>query len=182
MAAQHAPGLAVVVMGVTGTGKSTVAAGLAAAFGLDCVDGDDLHSPECVAKMRAGIPLTTEDRLPWLARIGARLREPAAAGAGVVVSCSALRRAYRDQLRAAAPGVAFVFLDGPAALIRERMLRREGHYMPPGLLDSQLQTLERPGDDEPDVTAVSIEGLQADVVLRAVQALQALNCITRNPP
>ena len=181
-ASDAAPGLAVVVMGVSGTGKSTVAAGIAAALGLACIDGDDLHSPACVAKMRAGSPLTTEDRLPWLERIGERLRCRTSGFQGTVVSCSALRRSYRDRLRASAPGVRFVFLDGPAELIRERMLRREGHYMPPGLLDSQLATLERPGVDEPDVTAVSIEPAASTVVARAVQAVHSVrHPLVRHP-
>ena len=172
-ASEAAPsGLALVVMGVSGTGKSAVAAGIAAALGLVCIDGDDLHSPACVAKMRAGSPLTTEDRLPWLDRIGERLRCRTEGFQGTVVSCSALRQSYRDRLRASAPQVRFVFLDGPAELIRERMLRREGHYMPPDLLDSQLATLERPGADEPDVTAVGIDSDLSTVVTRAVEAVR----------
>lgn len=181
MLLQPAPALAVVVMGVSGTGKSMVATGIAEALGLACIDGDDLHSAESVAKMRAGTALTTEDRLPWLARIGQCLREPAAGSAGVVVSCSALRRDYRDRLRAAAPGVVFVFLDGPAALIGERLRQRQHHYMPAGLLESQLQSLERPGDDEPDVRAVDIAAAPAEVVAHAVRAVRAL-APTPSPP
>ena len=149
--------LAVVVMGVSGTGKSSVAAGLAGVLGVPWVDGDDLHAPEAVARMRGGQSLTDEDRWPWLARIGACLVNDEAAPDGVVVACSALKRVYRDRLRAAAPGLRFVFLDGPRALIRRRLEERSGHYMPPALLDSQLQTLEKPGASEPDVLHADID-------------------------
>ena len=159
-------------MGVSGTGKSSVAEGIAAALGLACVDGDHLHAPESVAKMMAGTPLCDADRWPWLDRIGARLCGSAAEPAGVVVSCSALRRVYRDRLRAAAPQLRFVFLDGSPELIRARMLARKDHYMPPGLLDSQLQTLERPGPDEPSVLPVNIAASLATVVSQAVALLQ----------
>ena len=182
----HRAVYAVVVMGVTGTGKSTVAAGIAAALGLACIDGDDLHAPESVAKMRSGTPLNDEDRWPWLDRIGARLCElPALSGAsaasgGTVISCSALKRAYRDRLRAAAPGVRFIFLDGAADLIRARMLARKDHYMPPGLLDSQLNTLQRPGIDERDVVAVNIDTTVDAIVGNAVAALR--NTAAGAPP
>ncbi|RQO46209.1 gluconokinase [Variovorax sp. KBW07] len=149
--------LAVVVMGVSGTGKSSVAAALAGTLRLPWVDGDHLHVPAAVARMQAGLPLSDDDRWPWLDRIGACLADGTAAPGGVVVACSALKRAYRDRLRAAAPGLRFVFLDGPAQLIRQRLEQRRGHYMPPALLDSQLHTLERPGDDEPDVLHAGID-------------------------
>jgi len=149
--------LAVVVMGVSGTGKSSVAASLACVLGVPWVDGDDLHVPEAVARMRGGVPLCDEDRWPWLERIGARLSDEAATPAGVVVACSALKRAYRDRLRAAAPGVHFVCLDGPRALVRHRLEARSGHYMPPALLDSQLQSFEKPGADEPEVLHAGID-------------------------
>lgn len=159
-------------MGVSGCGKSTVAEAIASALGLACIDGDDLHAPESVAKMRAGTPLGDDDRWPWLDRIGARLGGAGAAPAGVVVACSALRRAYRDRLRASAPGVQFVFLDGSPDLIRARMQARSGHYMPAGLLDSQLRTLERPTPDEAGVVTVDIDAPTATVALRAVAALR----------
>jgi gluconokinase len=149
--------LAVVVMGVSGTGKSSVAASLACVLGVPWIDGDDLHVPEAVARMRGGVPLGDEDRWPWLERIGARLSDEAAAPTGVVVACSALKRAYRDRLRAAAPGVHFVCLDGPRALVRHRLEARSGHYMPPALLDSQLQSFEKPGADEPEVLHAGID-------------------------
>ncbi len=167
------PRPAVVVMGVCGCGKSTVAEGLARQLGLRCIDGDDLHGPANVAKMSQGIALTDADRWPWLDRIGAALADTRAAPAGVALSCSALRRRYRDRLRAACPGVRFVFLDGDAALIASRMQQRRGHYMPPALLQSQLGTLERPGADEPDVLRVDIAADAGGVIAAALAALGA---------
>jgi gluconokinase len=164
--------IALVVMGVSGSGKSTVAAGIAEALGLGFVDGDGLHAPESVARMQAGTPLTDADRWPWLARIAARLADADASPAGLVIACSALRRAYRDKIRAGAPGVRFVFLDGPAELIRARMAGRSGHYMPESLLASQLATLEPPGADEPDVRRLDISETAADVIAAAVRALR----------
>ena len=137
-------------MGVSGSGKSTVGAGIADALGLGFVDGDSLHSPESVARMAAGQALRDEDRWPWLDRIGARLADAATSPGGLVIACSALKRSYRDRIRAAAPGVRFVFLDGSADVIAARMAARSGHYMPAALLASQLHTLEPPGDDELD--------------------------------
>ncbi len=165
------PAPAIVVMGVSGCGKSSVAAGLAAALGADWIDGDDLHSAESVAKMRAGTPLSDADRWPWLDRIGARLAEATQGERGLVIACSALKRAYRDRLRAAAPGLRFVFLDGSAELIGERLARRAGHYMPAGLLASQLQTLERPGAEEGDVLRLDVAEAVERLVFEAVDRL-----------
>jgi gluconokinase len=164
--------MAVVVMGVSGSGKSTVAARIAAAMGLHFIDGDALHLPGSVAKMKAGIALEDDDRWPWLDRIGARLADGAQGPEGVVVACSALKKAYRDRLRRAAPGVRFVFLDGPAALIESRLAGRSGHFMPGALLASQLETLEIPGSGEGDVLRVSVELPVDEVVSRAVKALE----------
>jgi gluconokinase len=137
--------LRVVIMGVSGCGKSSVGAALSAATGLPYVDGDDLHPPENVEKMRASQPLTDADRWPWLDRVAAVL----AARAPVLVGCSALKRAYRDRIRAGAGGtVLFVHLTGEREVIAARLARRQGHYMPPGLLDSQFAALEPPGPDE----------------------------------
>lgn len=166
---------AVVVMGVSGSGKSTVAAGIAAGLGLHFIDGDGLHPAENVARMRAGTPLRDEDRWPWLDRIGACLADRAQWPEGVVIACSALKRAYRDRIRAAAPGVRFVFLDGPPELIGARMTSRVGHYMPATLLESQLRTLEPPGDDEPDALRVDI-ALPVDAVIAA--ALRSLESVS----
>jgi gluconokinase len=168
-----APGrIAVVVMGVSGSGKSTVAAGMAAAMGVQFIDGDALHLPQSVAKMKAGIALEDEDRWQWLDRIGARLADTGQSPKGVVVACSALKRVYRDRIRRAAPGVRFVFLEGPAALIESRLAARSGHFMPGTLLASQLQTLELPGPDEGDVLRVGIGAPAADIVRGAVMALR----------
>ena len=143
----------VVLMGVSGSGKSTVGAALAVALGWPLVDADDLHPPENVAKMAAGIPLTDDDRWPWLDRVVAELRRMTADGTNVILACSALKRAYRDRLRAAAPRLQLVFLDGDRELLASRMAARPGHFMPTSLLDSQLATLERPEPDEHALTA-----------------------------
>ena len=137
----------IVVMGVSGCGKTTVARLLAQALALPYVEGDDLHPPRNVALMAAGTPLTDDDRREWLARVADVLAE-AARGSGAVVSCSALRRSYRDRLRAGAPALRLVWLHGSPALLAERLAGRSGHYMPPTLLPSQLATLEPPGADE----------------------------------
>ncbi|MFC7218889.1 gluconokinase [Streptomyces polyrhachis] len=159
----------VVVMGVSGTGKSTVGAALAARLDVPYAEADAFHSPANIAKMAAGHPLDDADRAPWLDAIGAWARERA--GAGGVVSCSALKRAYRDRLRAAAgPGVFFVHLTGTPELIAERLAGRRGHFMPSTLLDSQLATLEPLQPDEPGV-AVSIDADPAAVTEQAAAAV-----------
>ena len=137
-----------VVMGITGSGKSTVGATLARKLGVDFVEGDDYHPPENLQRMASGIPLTDDDRASWLRALAARIREAHDAGTGLVVTCSALKRSYRDIFRAAAPELRFVFLNGPRALISERLAERRGHFMPASLLDSQLATLEEPAVDE----------------------------------
>ncbi|MBA4047939.1 MAG: gluconokinase [Sphingomonas sp.] len=136
-------------MGVSGCGKSTYARALAGTQGAALVEGDDLHSAANVARMRAGIALTDADRWPWLDRVADAINRAGAGGGPVVATCSALRRAYRDRLRAgvAAP-TRFVLLDVPVDELRRRMIARTGHFMPAGLLDSQLATLEWPDRDE----------------------------------
>ena len=163
--------LRLIVMGVSGCGKSTLAAALGERLGLAMVDGDDLHLNASVAKMRAGIALEDADRWPWLDRIGAYLAQAHAPGR--VVACSALKRAYRDRIRAQAGEVCFVFLDGEFALIEQRMRQRPGHYMPAGLLDSQFRTLEPPQADETDVIRLPITEPVQDMVAQALAALQA---------
>ncbi len=153
-----------VVMGVSGSGKSTVGAVIAERLGLDFIDGDSLHSARSVAKMKAGTPLDDADRRPWLDRIGAALRDRGRWPRGLVIACSALKRAYRDRIRAAAPGLRFVFLEGSPALIRDRLTSRSGHYMPSTLLDSQLRTLEVPGNDETDVIRIDVAAEPEDIV------------------
>lgn len=146
-----------VVMGVSGSGKSTIAQALGAALGLNIADGDDLHSTQSVSKMQAGMALDDADRWPWLDRIADYLVAPhtqAPHAYGKVVACSALKRAYRDRIRSHVPGVRFIFLDGDNELIRSRMALRQGHFMQLELLDSQLRTLERPSLDEKDVLRI----------------------------
>lgn len=138
-----------VIMGVCGSGKSLIGAMLARALGVAFVEGDDLHPPENVQRMAAGTPLTDDDRRGWLLAIAARLHEARRAGIGLVASCSALKRTYRDLLRSAGDrDVRFVYLRGTKVLLAERMAQRRGHFMPPSLLDSQLAILEEPAPDE----------------------------------
>lgn len=138
-----------VMMGVCGSGKSLIGAMLARALDVEFVEGDDLHPPENVKRMAAGIPLTDDDRRGWLLAIAARLREARHARVGLVVSCSALKRSYRDLLRSVGDtDVRFVYLAGSRALIEERMAKRRGHFMPPSMLESQFAILEEPSPDE----------------------------------
>ncbi|MEP6858416.1 MAG: gluconokinase [Gemmatimonadales bacterium] len=159
-----------VVMGVSGSGKSLIGATFARALGVDFVEGDQYHSAENVQRMKAGIPLTDKDREQWLRSLAARLREAKDAGTGVVMACSALKRSYRDMLRAEAKDLRFVFLRGERTLIAQRLAGRTGHYMPASLLESQLATLEEPSPDEDawviDITE-SPENLVAALVARA---------------
>ncbi len=158
--------LRIIIMGVSGCGKSSVGEGLAARLCVPYRDGDDLHPPANVEKMREGTALTDEDRWPWLDRVAAVLADEVP----VIVGCSALRRAYRDRLRARAGGpVTFIHLSGSHELIAGRMAARTGHYMPPSLLDSQFAALEAPGADEaltididqplPAIITAALEGL-----------------------
>ena len=163
--------LRLIIMGVSGCGKSTMAAALGERLGLDMVDGDDLHLPESVAKMRSGIALQDADRWPWLDQIGQYLAQAHAQGR--VVACSALKRAYRDRIREQAGDVCFVFLDGDFELIQKRMHQRVGHYMQPGLLDSQFHTLEKPQVDESDVICLPIHEPVQEMVELALNALQS---------
>jgi gluconokinase len=133
-------------MGVAGTGKTTIGRRLAELLGVAFAEGDEFHPPANIAKMSAGVPLDDDDRAPWLDLIGAWAHERRERGG--VVSCSALKRAYRDRLRAAAPGVFFVHLSGDRALVEQRMAERQDHFMPPSLLDSQFATLEPLQPDE----------------------------------
>jgi gluconokinase len=142
----------VVVMGVSGAGKTRVGRDVAGRLGWTFIEGDELHTEANRGKMAAGTPLTDEDRWPWLERICAAAREIEAAGGSVVVACSALKRSYRDRLRTAGPDVRFVHLTGERGIIAARMAARRDHYMPPGLLDSQIATLEVPGADEGAMT------------------------------
>jgi gluconokinase len=152
--------LAIVVMGVSGAGKTTVGRMLAQAMDAEFIDGDDLHSEAARAKMAAGGALTDEDRWPWLDRVGSAL----ARGERTIVACSALRRAYRDRLRAVAgPDLRFVYLDADPETMRARVAGRRGHYMPASLVDSQFAALEPP-NGEPDVIATPADAdLDAEI-------------------
>lgn len=141
-------------MGVCGCGKSTVGELFVAGEGADFLDGDSLHPQGNIDKMAAGIPLSDEDREPWLRQIGARFA--AASSDPLVIACSALKRSYRDLIRSAAPAVRFVHLHGTEELLQSRMAARPGHFMPPALLQSQLQTLQPLEADE--------SGLVLDIV------------------
>ena len=137
-----------VVMGVSGSGKSTVAAALAGALGGIYLDADDFHPPANVAKMSSGTPLTDDDRRPWLQAVADEIAVQSAKGRLAVVACSALRRRYRDALREAAPDLFFVQLDGSPELLASRIGARTDHFMPPALLASQLEALEPLEADE----------------------------------
>jgi gluconokinase len=135
----------VILMGVSGVGKTTVGELLARETGWPLYDADDFHSAPNIEKMRIGIALTDEDRWPWLDRLNATLREIDQRGGSALLACSALKQRYRDVLKAGRPGVRFVYLCGSEDLIRDRLKRRRGHYMPASLLASQFAALEEPG-------------------------------------
>jgi carbohydrate kinase (thermoresistant glucokinase family) len=162
----------VVVMGVSGSGKTTVAEGLARAENWILLEGDAFHPPSNVAKMHAGIPLTDDDRWPWLRAIAARADELREAGQSAVVACSALKRAYRDILIGDRPDTVLVYLRGSKELIADRLAARKNHFMPPALLDSQFATLEEPGPDEHAIV-VDIAAPPEAVIRDAVRQLQA---------
>jgi gluconokinase len=161
----------VVVMGVAGTGKTTIGPLLAARLGVPYAEGDDFHPRANITKMSAGVPLGDDDRWPWLDAIGSWAH--GRAGLGGVVSCSALKRSYRDRLRAEAPGVVFVHLAGDRSLIEDRMSHRQGHFMPTALLDSQFATLQPLQEDEAGVV-VNVSGSPEEITGRAAKALAEL--------
>ena len=158
---------ALVVMGVSGSGKSTIADRLAARLGWRFEDGDQFHPAANVAKMSAGHPLTDEDRWPWLQAIADEIDRACAAGERAVIACSALKRTYRDVLVHGRDDVRIVFLDGTQELIAARLAARKGHFMPSGLLASQFATLERPDAGERPITVsidASVEEIVDDIV------------------
>jgi gluconokinase len=159
-----------IVMGVSGSGKTTVAQEVARRLGLEYVEGDEFHPAHNVEKMRAGIPLTDEDRAPWLHVLADWIGENERLGCSLVLTCSALKRSYRDLLRDGHPSVWFVHVSADAELLRKRLEQRTNHYMPASLLDSQLATLEPLGPDEPGVT-VDAAGSPEDVVAEVLAAL-----------
>ena len=153
----------IVVMGVSGCGKSTVATMLAQALGLPYLEADELHPSDNVGRMAAGIPLTDADRQGWLRLLSERIGQARAQGQGLVVACSALKRAYRDVLRQGAADLLLVYLRGSAELLAERMRQRQGHFMPASLLTSQLAALEPPQPDEAVVTVDIAQSAQTMV-------------------
>ena len=159
-------------MGVSGSGKSLIGAGFARALGVDFVEGDEYHSAENVERMSRGIPLMDEDRARWLRSLAARIREAKKAGSGLVISCSALKRSYRDILRADAAELRFVYLKGERELIAQRLAGRRGHFMPPSLLESQFTTLEEPQPDE-DAWVCDITRPAQDIVITLVASASA---------
>ncbi|WP_228385574.1 MULTISPECIES: gluconokinase [Microbacterium] len=159
----------VVVMGVSAAGKSTVSRLLAERLGMDFLDADDLHPASNRAKMSSGTPLTDEDRLPWLDRVGEELALRSASGA--VIACSALRRVYRDRIRARVPGAVFVHLHGSDSLLAERAAGRTDHFMPPSLLRSQIDTLEALEPDEIGVT-IDVAPAPEQIARAAVEWLE----------
>ena len=158
---------AVVVMGVASCGKTTIGEALAGYFSVPFTEGDKLHSPANVAKMSAGIPLTDEDRWPWLAQVGAALQGTS----GHIVSCSALKHSYRKAIQSAAGrSIKFIHLHGSVDVLQQRIANRKGHFMPSSLLASQLATLEMPSADEAAVT-IDIDQTTDDIVKAAVAFL-----------
>ncbi len=159
----------VVVMGVSGSGKTTIGAMLAGRLGWEYAEADDFHPRANVDKMHAGIPLTDEDRWPWLERIAGWIDDEIAADRSAVVTCSALKRAYRNLL--SRPGNRLVYLEGSKELISRRLTARHGHFFPAALLDSQFRDLEPPGSDE-DPIVVSLEARPTEIVEEILAALK----------
>jgi gluconokinase len=165
------PPVVLIVMGVSGSGKTTVAALLAGRLNWKFQEGDSLHPQANVDKMHHGIPLTDADRLPWLDSIAALIDRWNAEGISGIITCSALKRAYRERIRAGRPDVELVYLRGSRELVSARITQRMGHFMPPSLLESQFETLEEPGKDEPVIT-VDIGGSPGQIVEAILAALQ----------
>jgi carbohydrate kinase (thermoresistant glucokinase family) len=176
---REGPSLAV-VMGVSGAGKTTIGQRLAKRLGWEFVEGDELHPPENVAKMKSGHPLTDADRAPWLAGVAAAIDARRRRGGHAVITCSALKRGYRRQIIGARRDVRLVYLEGSQSLIAERLAGRRGHFMSVSLLDSQFATLEPPGADEDPIT-VNIGPPIEEIVLRIAAALSSSARSPQNP-
>ena len=159
-----------VIMGVSGSGKTTIAKGLAKRLGWQYQEGDDLHPPSNVEKMKSGHPLNDEDRLPWLGKIAEKIDEWRAKGVSGVVTCSALKHSYRDIIAGNRPDVVIVYPKGSKELIADRMAHRHGHFMPASLLDSQFRILEEPSPDENSIT-VSIDRKPDEIVDEIIRRL-----------
>lgn len=161
-----------VVMGVCGSGKTSVGKALAEHFGSTFIDGDDLHPRSNIQKMASGVPLNDEDRAPWLERIGDVFFSLQRRSLSGVIVCSALKKKYRDQIRNGNEGLVFVHLKGSMDTILERMAARQGHYMKKDMVQSQFDTLESPGADESDVVTVSIEQPLDQVIAEAIAKIE----------
>ncbi len=164
------PAPVVIVMGVTGAGKSTLAAALNQHLGWPFQEGDDLHPAANIAKLRAGIPLTDADRAPWLDAVKSWIDARLAAGEPGLITCSALKRAYRDHLVANRPGVRILYLRADRAVLEDHLAHRAGHFMNPRLVQSQLETLEEPDSDENPI----VVHIQADLA-------DSVGAVLRNP-
>ncbi|MEH2921900.1 gluconokinase [Samsonia erythrinae] len=166
-------GRSIILMGVSGSGKSSVGAELGRAIQAKFIDGDDLHPRANIQKMASGTPLNDDDRAPWLERLNDAAYSLAHKNETGIIVCSALKKRYRDRLREGNEKMVFLYLKGSFELVLERHRARAGHFMPTELLKSQFDALEEPGSDEPDVLKVDIDGTREEVVQRCIEALRA---------
>ncbi len=169
------PARIIIVMGVSGCGKTTIGKLIARGKSLPFTEGDDLHPPDNIEKMRSGIPLNDEDRQDWLAKIKRVIGQHIKENVGCVITCSALRRRYRDFLREGVPDLSFVFLDISYEKVYRQMAARRDHFMPLGLLESQFAALERPQADEKDIAPVLVSGTVEQTTAAALEALGKFN-------
>ncbi|EHD19756.1 MULTISPECIES: gluconokinase [Brenneria] len=167
------PGQSIILMGVSGSGKSSVGAAFARAIQAKLIDGDDLHPRANIQKMAGGTPLNDEDRAPWLERLNDAAYSLFHKNEIGIIVCSALKKRYRDRLRRDNEGMVFLYLKGGFDIILARHKARAGHFMPTELLKSQFDALEEPGGDEPDVLTIDIDGSMEEVVNRCVEALRS---------
>ena len=168
-------GRSIIVMGVSGSGKTTVGEAVARRIHAKFIDGDDLHPRTNIQKMGSGHPLNDEDRMPWLERLSDAAYSLHHKNESGIIVCSALKRRYRDRLREGNPEMVFLYLKGSFDVIMERLKARSGHFMPTDLLKSQFEALEEPGSEEPDVICVDIDADIDEVVQRCVLALEKQN-------
>ncbi|AJI83890.1 putative gluconokinase [Yersinia enterocolitica] len=168
-------GRSIIVMGVSGSGKTTVGEAVARRIHAKFIDGDDLHPRANIQKMGSGHPLNDEDRMPWLERLSDAAYSLHHKNESGIIVCSALKRRYRDRLREGNPEMVFLYLKGSFNVIMERLKARSGHFMPTDLLKSQFEALEEPGSEEPDVICVDIDADIDEVVQRCVLALEKQN-------
>lgn len=163
-----------ILMGVSSTGKTTIGTALAEQFGMKLIDGDDLHPRANILKMASGLPLNDDDRRPWLERINDAAFSLEQKSENGIIVCSALKKAYRDQIRQGNQQLTFLFLHGSFELIQQRMAQRKGHFMKTAMLQSQFDTLEIPQADENDVIFIDIDGTFEQVVARCAEAVSPL--------